>query len=105
MTKQHYFEMCEMMGTEPIEDQIPIEYEDLLDEVQQAMQIYNHLQDCWDYMGGNYIGKNFTYIESVFKFYNIDPELYKTTYELLIQIDRMRAKYIQDSKPKDQKAR
>jgi hypothetical protein len=105
MTKHQYFEMCEMLGSEPKESEIPVEFEDLSTEVQEALQIYSNLQDCWDYMGGNYIGKNFNYIETVFKFYDVDPENYKYMYELLMTIDRIRTKQIQDSKPKDTKAR
>jgi hypothetical protein len=105
MTKSQYFEMCEMLGSEPKDSEIPIEFEDLSTEVQEAMQIYSNLQDCWDYMGGNYIGKNFNYIETVFKFYGVEPENYKYMYELLLAIDRIRTKQIQDSKPKDPKAR
>ena len=105
MTKAEYFEMCEVMGSEPKDSEIPIEFDDLIQEVQQALQIYSNLQDCWDYMGGNYIGKNFNYIETVFKFYNIEPEQHKEYYELLMTVDRIRAKSIQDSKPKDTQAR
>jgi len=105
MTKSQYFEMCEMLGSEPKASEIPIEFDDLVQEVQQALQIYSNLQDCWDYMGGNYIGKNFNYIDTVFKFYDIEPQNYKTMYELLMTIDRIRTKQIQDSKPKDTKAR
>lgn len=103
MTKDQYFEMCEMLGSTPKESEIPIEFEDLIEEVQHCLQIYSNLQDCWDHMNGNYIGKNFNYIETVFKFYNVEPEQYKNTYELLMSIDRIRAKQIQDSKPKDTK--
>jgi hypothetical protein len=105
MTKAQYFEMCELLGSEIKESEIPVEFDDLLVEVQEAMQIYGNLQDCWDYMGGNYIGKNFNYIETVFKFYNIEPDQYKQYYDLLMTIDRIRTKQIQDSKPKDTKAR
>lgn len=100
MTKAQYFEMCEQLGTEPIEAEIPIEHEDLPQEVQEALQIYNTLQDSWDYMGGNYIGKNFSYIDSVFDIYSVAKEDRKTLYELLIQIDRIRAQEIQNKKPK-----
>lgn len=100
MTKAQYFEMCEQLGTEPIESEIPIEHEDLPQEVQEALQIYNTLQDSWDYMGGNYIGKNFSYIDSVFDIYSVAKEDRKTLYELLIQIDRIRAQEIQNKKPK-----
>ena len=105
MTKDQYFEMCDQLGSEPIESEIPMDFSDLVLEVQEAFQIYNSLQDCWDYMGGNYIGKNFNYIEIIFKMYGVEPEMHKTYMELLLEIDRTRSKQILDSKPKDKTAR
>lgn len=105
MTKAQYFEMCTMLNTEPKDSDIPIEFDDLVMEVQEALVIYNNIQDRWDYMGGNYIGKDLTYIDTVFRLYDVPGELQKPIFELLNQIDRIRAKQIQDSKPKDTKAR
>lgn len=105
MTKDRYFEMCEALGSEPIESQIPVEFEDLVQELQEVMVMYNHLQDCWDYMGGNYIGKNFSYIEAIFKIFRVEPELQRFYFEYLLTIDSIRSKQLQDSKPKDKTAR
>lgn len=88
------------MGSTPKESEIPIEFSDLVMEVQEVFQIYNLLQDQWDYMGGNYIGKNFTYIETVFQIFDVQPELKKYYLEFLVLIDNTRSKQIQDSKPK-----
>lgn len=100
MTKEQYFEMCEMLGSTPIDSQIPFEFEDLPVEVQEALYIYNNLQDNWDYMGGNYIGKNLTGIKDILEISGVEKEDYKSMYELLIHIDAIRAKQIQSSKPK-----
>lgn len=100
MTKAQYFEMCEMMGFEPLEEQIPVEYEDLPLEVQEALHIYNNLQDSWDYMGGNYIGKDLSYFSSVLQMYQVPQQDHRMIYELIIYIDQIRAKQIQDKKPK-----
>lgn len=105
MTKEAYLEMCEALNSVPKESEIPVDFEDLITEVQEAVIIYNSLQDQWDYMNGNYIGKNFNYIDTVLKLYKIDSELQKFTFEILIEIDRIRSKQIQDSKPKDKTAR
>lgn len=105
MTRDSYFEMCELLGSEPKEDEIPIEFDDLVLEAQEAIMLYNTLQDQWDYMGGNYIGKNFNYIETIFKFYNIETDLHKLYFDLILNIDKIRTKQIQDSKPKQTKAR
>lgn len=98
MTKAQYFEMCEMLGTEPVEDQIPVEYEDLLLEVQQALQIYNNLQDCWDYMGGNYIGKNLNGFKGILEILEVPKEDHRSLYELILEIDKIRSNIIQQLK-------
>ena len=44
MTKAQYFEMCEMLGNELVEADIPVELEDMYDEVQEAFSVYGMLQ-------------------------------------------------------------
>jgi hypothetical protein len=100
MTKDAYFEMCEMLGNQPLDSEIPIEYDDFPIEVQEAIKIYNNLQDNWDYMGGNYIGKNLTGFKDILSIFEVCPEDYRAVYELIMRIDSIRAKSIQDSKPK-----
>jgi len=100
MDREQYFEMCEMLGNEPVDSEIPVELDDMPLEVQEALRIYNNLQDNWDYMGGNYIGKNITGLRDILDLYEIPREDHKTTYELILIIDIIRAKQIQDSKPK-----
>jgi hypothetical protein len=101
MTKQQYFEMCEMLGSEPLDTEIPVEYGDLLLEVQEALNLYNCLQDSWDYMGGNYIGKNLTGFRDLLELYEVLPEYHRCMYELILQIDEIRAKQLHDKKPKN----
>lgn len=100
MTKEQYFEMCEMMGTEPIEEEIPIEFEDLFDEVQEAINVYNMLSDNWDSMNGIYLGKNFVGIHDIFSIMEIEDT--KTCFLILGIIDRRRSKIINDKRPKPQ---
>jgi hypothetical protein len=100
MTRQQYFEMCEQLGSEPIEEEIPVEYDDLPLEVQEALQLYNTLQDSWDYMGGNYIGKDLSYFGTILELYDVHPADRRNLYELIVYIDQLRAKQIQDRKPK-----
>jgi hypothetical protein len=101
MTKETYFEICEALGTEPVESEIPVEYDDLTLEVQEALRIYNNLQDCWDYVGGNYIGKNLSGFLDILTIFEISKEDYRSIYELVMHIDRIRAKSIQDQRPKE----
>lgn len=100
MTKDQYFEMCGYLGSEPLDSEIPVEYDDLALEVQDALRIYNNLTDNWDYMGGNYIGKNLDSLKFILEIYEIEKVDHRSVYELILNIDRIRAKSIQDSKPK-----
>lgn len=94
MTKQQYFEMCEMMGTEPIDSQIPIEFEDFPVEIQQAFNVYRMLRDDWDYMGGNYIGKSFIGITEIMDALEVELVDRKYCITLIRIIDDIRQKEI-----------
>lgn len=90
MTKDSYFEMCEMLGTEPKEEEIPVEFEDLLEDVQEAFIVYNMLQDNWDTMNGNYMGKILSGIADILNIAGVQDQ--KTCFQLIQLIDRERSK-------------
>lgn len=96
MTKETYFEMCDMMNSEPIEEEIPVEYEDLLLDVQEALNIYSKLRDEWDTMNGIYLGKSYTGILDIFELYEIPKEDRRTIFDLLNLIDSHRSKIINE---------
>lgn len=98
MTKDQYYDMCDALGTEPVEDEIPIDYEDLPIDVHQAYNIYNKLQDNWDSMSGVYIGKVYTGILDIMDMYEIDTVDRKTIFSLLQVIDRYRSELISQKK-------
>ena len=100
MTKDRYFEMCNDLGSAPVEEEIPVEFEDLVVEAQQALQIYNNLQDSWDYMNGNYIGKILIGFKDILEIFDIPKEDHRVMDELIKHIDSVRAQSIRDSKPK-----
>ena len=100
MTKDSYYEMCEMLGSEPIPEEVPVEFNDLIIEAQEALRIYNNLQDSWDYMNGNYIGKNLTGFIDILDIFEVPKEDRRTMYELIMHIDMLRARSIRDSKKK-----
>lgn len=95
--------MCEMMGSEPIESEIPVDFEDLHLDVQEALGIYSTFKDEWDTMNGNYLGKNFTGISDIFDILEIPKEDRKTVFNLLKIIDEHRSKLLADTKPKSSK--
>lgn len=94
MTRGAYLEMCVTLGNEPIDSEIPVELEDLPEAVQVTLTMYNSLADDWDYMGGNYIGKNLQNIFEVFKLYGIPEEEKLVTYKFLNVIDAERKSII-----------
>jgi hypothetical protein len=101
MTKDQYFEMCETLGSEPLEEEIPVEYEDLLLDVQEALSIYHKLRDEWDTMNGLYLGKNYSGLKDIFEILEVPVEDYKTMFSLIGMIDMRRAEAISKNKPKD----
>lgn len=103
MTKEAYFEMCEALGSEPIEDEIPVEFSDLFIDVQEAINIYGKLRDEWDTVNGNYLGKSYSGIIDIFTILEVPVEDHKTMYNLISIIDTHRSKSIADNKPKSSK--
>jgi len=100
MTKEAYFEICEALGSEPVEEEIPITYEDLYIDVQEALSMYHKLKDEWDSMAGVYLGKSYAGILDIFNIQEVPVEDRKTLYDLIGIIDTHRSKAIADAKPK-----
>jgi hypothetical protein len=100
MTKDAYFELCDALGNEPIESEIPVEYDDFHIDVQEALAIYSKLKDEWDTMNGNYLGKSFSGILDIFTILEVPVEDHKTMFNLINVIDMHRQKAIMDAKPK-----
>ena len=90
MTKEQYFEMCETLGSSPVESEIPVEFSDFPDEVQLALSIYRVLRDEWEYMNGNYLGKNLNGIFELFTVYEIEQKDKRYYLELIHIIDSVR---------------
>jgi len=65
MTREAYFELCEVMGNQPVEEEIPVEFDDFPIEVQQAFGVYRMLRDEWDTMNGLYLGKTLIGIKDI----------------------------------------
>lgn len=97
MTKDSYFEMCEMLGEEPIESEIPLELSDFPELVQQCFVMYGILSDNWDSMGGNYLGKDYSIVFKLFDIYQVsDPSEKLLSLDFMQHIDNVRSKLISD---------
>ena len=72
MTKDAYYEMCEQLGTEPIDSEVPIEISDFPELIQVCLLIYSKLKDNWDPTVGKYLGKDYTIVFELFDLYSVD---------------------------------
>lgn len=89
--------MCQLLGTEPKDEEIPVEFDDLPNEVQEAIVVYNMLQDNWDTMNGLYLGKVLTGIGDIFDIAEIEDR--KTCFSIINILDSIRSKMINAKKP------
>lgn len=103
MTSELYYEMCEMMGTEPVESEVPVGFHDLPELVQDYVHIYYLLRDIWDPMGGNYLGKDMSTVFEFFRLYNVEPDEQLFALGVIQQLDSCRSQLIQE-KQKQQEA-
>jgi hypothetical protein len=102
MTKEVYFEMCEQLGSEPIESEIPVDFDDFPIEVQQALLVYRMLRDEWEGMNGIYLGKSLLGIQDIMEAIEIDYTDRKYIVTLIRVIDGIRSEILntkQQQKP------
>jgi hypothetical protein len=104
MTKDQYFEMCEAMGNEPVETEIPVEFEDFPLEVQQAFNAYRMLRDEWDTMTGSYLGKSLIGVKDVLEATEIELSDQKLIIMLIRTIDAVRSDEINNKKKMEKPA-
>lgn len=100
MTKAMYIDVCESMGSEPLESEMPVELDDFPIEVQEAIEIYYKLKDDWDTMNGNYMGKDFSSLKDILDIYKVDLEDRRYLLEWFSTMDAVRQKIIKAQKPK-----
>lgn len=96
--------MCEALGTEPVEDEIPVDLSDFPELIQQIFTIYNLLVDHWDGMSGVFFGKRLEGLADIFRFYELDD--YEQLYALGIIkfLDSVRSKIYAEQREQQQKA-
>jgi len=86
-----------MLGSDPVDSEIPVEFEDLPDDIQEAMSVYNMLQDNWDSMNGIYLGKVLSGISDIFDIAKVDDK--QLCFSIIQLLDSIRGKLINDKKP------
>jgi len=98
MTKDQYFDMCEALGSEPVESEIPVEFDDFPLEVQQAFSAYQMLRDEWDTMSGIYLGKSLIGVKDVLEATEVEPFEQKFIIRLIRIIDNVRSEEVNNKK-------
>ena len=71
MNYEQYVSMCEQMGWEVDESQIPKDPSSFSLEVQQALLLFNVLPDLVEGMSGTWLGKNYSGIGDILDIYQI----------------------------------
>lgn len=99
VTLETYLEICDFTGNEPKEEEIPVEFGDLLEETQQLFEIYELLDSNYSF-GGDFLGKSFNSLEFLFTVYNLDKEFYKIYILWLKTIDRKNIEIYMEKRPK-----
>lgn len=95
--------MCRQLGTEPIEEEIPVEIDDLPLEVQQALLVYRMLKDDWEGFNGLYLGKSLVGLIEILNFVEIEQSERKLILTLIQLIDSIRSNLINQKHKKPAK--
>ena len=73
MTRERYLDLCEQMGNEPIEEEIPPDWSDLPEIVTHAVNTFNLMGDRV-YPEIGYIGKDYTNLNHYIELYAIEDK-------------------------------
>jgi hypothetical protein len=86
--------MCEMLGQEPLDEEIPVELQDFPELVQTCFLVYQFLRDNWDTMGGAYLGKDYYNVFNLFEIYGVEQAEYLLCLEVLYHMDTVRSSLV-----------
>ena len=73
--------MCEQMGWEPSEEEMPVDASSLETSAQYALILLNVLPDKWEGMSGTWMGKDYSGLAAIMDIYEIDDR--REVFELL----------------------
>ena len=83
--------MCEQMGWEPKEEDLPKNGSNLSLECQQALTVLQALPDIWEGMNGTWLGKDYSGLGTIMDIYEIDDR--RSVFELLKEAESLLGKY------------
>jgi hypothetical protein len=88
--------MCEQMGWEPKEEDMPIDPSTLSLEAQQALIMLNVLPDKWEGMSGSWLGKDYSGLGTILDIYDVQDK--RAVFELLQSGEAELGKYYEQKK-------
>jgi len=97
--------MCELLGSTPKEEEIPITREDLNTDTQLALHIYDKLQANWEGFSGTYLGKDLSLVPTLIKHYEFDKALESYIWEIIPYIDNLVAEDISEKSKRRNKSK
>lgn len=77
------------MGSEPIESEIPISFEDLSVHTQQALYIHSILPGRFGEMSGVYLGKDLSSLPSFFNILDIEKDKWLLILDLVSECNNI----------------
>ncbi len=75
--------MCEQLGTNPYEGELPIDFEELCHQSQDALTLFEYCTDKWDTMNGSYLGKDLTNMGFLLNMLSIEKSNWNNIVDLL----------------------
>ena len=97
MSIDQYLLMCEQMGWEPKEEEIPIDPASLPLERPQALVLLNSLPDKWEGMNGVWLGKDYAGLADIMSIYQINDNKLEV-FELLKVCEAQLGKYYEQKR-------
>lgn len=84
-----------MLGNDPIDEDIPVEFEDLGTITQTTLELYNYLPDRWEGMSGMFMGKDYSIVFDLFNVHEItDNSERRIMLKIMSNVDRIRSEII-----------
>ena len=93
--------MCEQMGWEPSEEEMPLDASTLDINAQYALILLNNLPDKWEGMSGTWMGKDYSGLAAIMDIYEIEDR--RDVFELLKVAEDELGKYYRQ-KQKEQES-
>lgn len=75
------------MGSEPVEEEMPVGREDLTLDSQMVFSIYDKLPARWEGFSGQYLGKELSLLDSLFDHYKLDKYERNYAWDIIPIID------------------